>query len=127
MALGHVIATMNIKGGVGKTTVALLLLQELIARGYKTALLDLDPNKPFVKFRNYRQNSGRDFPSTIIGLGEFDAKSFFPMVEELRESNDFIIIDCEGSQNFMLTKAASVTEAVIVPVNVSPLDSWSLP
>lgn len=127
MALGHIISTISTKGGVGKSTSALLLLQELLERGHSVALLDLDPNKPFVKFRTHRTKQGRACPAKILGLGEFDDKKFFELIAELRDAYDFIILDCEGSQNFMLTKAASVTEIVIVPVNVSPLDSWSLP
>ena len=44
------IAFISPKGGVGKTTAALLLALGLAERGQRVAIIDSDPNKPLVRW-----------------------------------------------------------------------------
>ena len=127
MALGHIISTISVKGGVGKTTTSFLLAQEMLQRGLSVSILDLDPNSPFVRLREFRQTAGRPPLCTILGLQEIGEKGFFDAIDGLSKAHDFTILDCEGSQNYMLTKAASVSGLTIIPLKHSPLDAWSLP
>ena len=41
--MGHIIASGNLKGGTGKTTIAVKLACALAARGLEVVLLDVDP------------------------------------------------------------------------------------
>ena len=127
MALGHIISTVGVKGGAGKSTVCYLLAQELRHRGHSVAVLDLDPNHPFLNLQQFRREAGMDDLCTIYGVPEINEKTFFAYHDKVSASHDFTLIDCEGSQNFLLTKAASVSSMTILPVKHSPLDVWSLP
>lgn len=127
MALGHIISTISVKGGVGKTTTCFLLAQELVHRGLSVAVIDLDPNSPFLNLRRFREASGREPLCSIYGLKEMTDENFFRTIDKISAENDFTLIDCEGSQNFLLTKAASVSTLTILPLKHSPLDAWSLP
>ena len=41
--MAHKISIVSFKGGVGKTTIATTLAEDLVSRGYKTLLIDFDP------------------------------------------------------------------------------------
>lgn len=61
----------NFKGGTGKTTNASLLSYHLAAKGYKTLLVDLDPqgNATSLMLKTYEAENGEqlDFKQTIMG------------------------------------------------------------
>lgn len=61
----------NFKGGTGKTTNASLLSYHLAAKGYKTLLVDLDPqgNATSLMLKTYELENGKqlDFNQTIMG------------------------------------------------------------
>ena len=127
MPLGHVISTLNVKGGVGKTTTALLLAQEMTARGYSTAVVDLDPNAAFIKFGDYRSKQGLPEVFTIKGLADInEATTFAGLLRGLKSTHDFTILDVEGSQNQFVATAGGFSDFAIIPVKHSPLDGWSL-
>lgn len=128
MALGHIISTANIKGGVGKTTTAFLLANEITNRGLTVQILDLDPNRAFMRLKEARENANENpLPWDTQGLKEIGGEDgFFDAVDASREVYDFTILDCEGSQNMLLTYAASIAGLTVIPITPSPLDASAL-
>ena len=113
-----VIAVLNQKGGVGKTTIATNLTHGLCLKGYKTLLVDGDP-----------QGSARDWHEAngamlvpCIGL---DRETILTDLKAVSSSYDIIIID--GAPQIAKLSAAAIRAAdvVLIPVQPSPYDIWA--
>ena len=73
-----VITIMNYKGGVGKTATAVNLSYNLSERGYKTLLIDCDPQGNasyfYGKYDEKKKKLNRSPPGNVY-LGNFDQKN----------------------------------------------------
>jgi chromosome partitioning protein len=74
--MARVIAVSNQKGGVGKTTTAVNLSAALAQRGYKTLLLDLDPQG--------NASSGLGAPSASVEVGIYDVLLELVLIDGVR-------------------------------------------
>ncbi|MDB5459217.1 MAG: parA [Caulobacteraceae bacterium] len=112
------IAFVSSKGGVGKTTSALLLALGLAERGHSVALVDSDPNLPL---KAWGQLPGR--PDRIK---LFHAPNFQDLPGELRGAKaaaDWVVIDTEGGAPRMGGLAIANADLVITPLAASQLDA----
>ena len=154
--MGKIIALVNQKGGVGKTTTSINLSASLAVLGKKVLLIDLDPqgntttgvgiNKGDIERSIYDVLIGECkiseamvktkyknlyvLPATINLAGldlELVEKSRkennFNKGEQLKnhiidikDSFDFIIIDCPPSLGLITTNALTAANSVIIPV-----------
>jgi chromosome partitioning protein len=112
-----VVAVLNQKGGVGKTTIAVHLTRSLQLLGHDVLLVDSDP-----------QGSARDWaaakveqPVTVIGMDratlDRDVKRLGP--------KDFIVIDGAPRLKELATSAIKAANLALIPVQPSPYDIWS--
>lgn len=60
-----ILSILNLKGGVGKTTVAVNLAAVLAERRRKVAVVDLDPQQSAVR---WGRHSGGEFPVSVVSL-----------------------------------------------------------
>ena len=111
------IAFASSKGGVGKTTAALLLAGELVHAGSEVAIVDADPNKPLQRWADL----GR-VPSAIHLISEVDERNILDVVDETERRFPFVLIDLEGSANMLVSYAISRSDLVIIPLQGSQLD-----
>jgi chromosome partitioning protein len=112
------IAFVSTKGGVGKTTSALLLALGLAERGLSVSVVDSDPNLPL---RAWSALPGR--PESI---GLFHAPSFQDLPGELRQAKDaaeWVVVDTEGGAPRMGGMAIANADLVITPLAASQLDA----
>lgn len=107
------------KGGVGKSTLATNLRGYFAGGGYKTALVDIDPQGSLSKLvRTFAEQEGRE-PENIIERGAFKN---FKELEKLLEPFDIAVIDTPPYLSKELEDVFAITNVVLVPCKASPLD-----
>ncbi|MCI1644365.1 MAG: ParA family protein [Bifidobacterium crudilactis] len=116
------IAIANAKGGVAKTTTALLLAATLRHRGFEVSVLDADP-----------QSSASLWADAAAGAGD-------PLPFEVRPANlstlgrlagcggQWVLVDCPPAGR-LLEAAVRAADSVVIPTSDSPLDlqqAWAM-
>ncbi|MDH2998041.1 chromosome partitioning protein [Pasteurellaceae bacterium LFhippo2] len=114
-----VITTYSLKGGSGKTTLAVLIAQYLLHKGHSVALLDSDTNqKSLLDWAN--NNQAVNVPCYLIQdeLTEKDLNDF-PNV-------DFVIIDGTPRTNAYVKSVLSLADYIVIPVQPTQIAVTSL-
>ena len=104
------------KGGVGKSTAALLLATEL-AKAATVAVIDADPNAPIV---HWRRRGGAMANLSIAAANP--ERSLFELIEEMETQAAFVIVDTEGVADLRAAHAMAGSDLVLIPSQGSALD-----
>lgn len=112
------IGVSNLKGGVGKTTVAQNLAVCLAHLGYKVCLVDTDRNQNSIEWSGVRDES---LPQ-ILTVGVIDAKALTKNVDQLDKNNDFVVIDGTPSLSEMTTRVILASDLMLIPTLASAHD-----
>ena len=111
------IAFISPKGGVGKTTAALLLASQL-ARGAQVCVVDADPNHPIAAW-----GKGADLPTNLSIVADVDEDTILDKIEEAAAKTPFVIVDLEGTAAKIVLLAVSQADLVVIPMQGSQLDA----
>jgi chromosome partitioning protein len=107
------------KGGVGKSTLATNLRGYFAGGGYKTALVDIDPQGSLSKLvRTFSDQDGRE-PEHVIERGSY--KNYKDLLT-LLEPYDIAVIDTPPYLSKELQDVFEITNVILVPCKASPLD-----
>jgi chromosome partitioning protein len=107
------------KGGVGKSTLATNLRGYFANGGYKTALVDIDPQGSLSKLvRTFADQTGRE-PEHVIERGSYKN---YTALQEMLKPYDIAIIDTPPYLSKELEDVFAITNMVLVPCKASPLD-----
>jgi chromosome partitioning protein len=113
------LALAGLKGGTGRTTLAVALAAEARARGRRVLLVDLDPRGDAHAWS--RSAEGLAPPTLRLdasapGVGE--------RLRALAFGHDLTVIDTPTDPE-VLTTVAEVVELVLIPCRPSPMDAWA--
>ncbi len=106
------------KGGVGKSTAALLLATEIATHGGSVTMIDADPNRPLTQWARL---PGK--PDKLTVLATTTEESIIDTIEKGALMTTFVIVDLEGTASMMAGYAMSRAELVIIPAQGSHLDA----
>lgn len=116
-----ILAVLNQKGGVGKTTIAVNLAAALAVDGARVLLIDADAQGSALDWAAMR-NGDEVPPFPVVGLPRATLHRELPA---LTVDYDFAIIDGPPRVNDVARSAILAAELVLVPVQPSPYDVWA--
>jgi chromosome partitioning protein len=137
--MAHIVVFGNEKGGSGKSTTCMHTATALVRSGARVGALDLDlRQRTFTRYLENRAEfaarEGVPLPSPRVGaLPKVERESLGPTenpfdraldlaVAELKESCDFVVIDCPGSHTRLSQIAHSLADTLVTPLNDSFVD-----
>lgn len=112
-----VIAVLNSKGGVGKTTIATNLAACFAADGKDVLLVDADPQASALEWKTSRPENAKALQ--VIGL---PADNLHQEMKRLKNKYELILIDSGGRITKTARAAALVADLVLVPTLPSKYD-----
>ncbi|MEJ1962246.1 MAG: ParA family partition ATPase [Gammaproteobacteria bacterium] len=117
-----IIALLNQKGGVGKTTLATHLAGEFACYGRKVVVIDADPQASALDWSQKRAQGARPRRFGVIGLAR---ETLHQEVPELARAVDDIVIDGPPRVTALARSAILASDLVLIPVQPSPYDVWA--
>jgi chromosome partitioning protein len=117
-----IVALLNQKGGVGKTTLALHLAGEWARRGQRVIVIDADPQGSALDWSQQRARERLPRLFGIIGLARDTLHREAP---ELARDADHIVIDGPPRIAGLMRSALLASDLVLIPVQPSPFDGWA--
>ena len=119
-----IILVANQKGGAGKTTVSMQLGGFLANAGYKTIVIDGDPQGTAIRWANSAPDEFL-FPATVISLSAAGDK-IHREVKNFVDDFQYIVIDSPPAADSNIAQSALlVADLCIIPVLPSPPDIWA--
>ena len=114
-----VVAVINQKGGVGKTSIATNLASAL-AQNQHTMLLDSDPQRSAAGWATLNTNT-----NLLLTVQGVDAGTMSRDVRACEEKYDWTIIDCPPGINKVNVDAIRAADVVLIPCKPRVWDVWA--
>lgn len=117
------IALAGQKGGSGKSTVALSLAAECLARGFRVLLVDADAQGTARTWGAVANEAGHAAP-TVVSMGADLHKP--GQLPALAKGFDLVVIDCPPRHAEVQRAALAVADLALLPSGPSAHDAWAL-
>ena len=117
-----IVALLNQKGGVGKTTIALHLAGVWARGGARVTLVDADPQGSALDWAAQRAREGLPRLFGVLGLPRDTLHHEAP---EIARSADYVVIDGPPRVAALMRSALLAADLVLIPVQPSPFDGWA--
>lgn len=134
----HIITLGNEKGGSGKSTVAMHIVVALLREGFRVGSIDLDNRQwtlsRYLTNRGHSADAGRRLPLPthfFLPRSEHrdreaaeveETEGFERILGGLAADQDFVVIDCPGSDTHLGRLAHAVADTLVTPMNDSFVD-----
>ncbi len=102
----------NLKGGVGKTTIAQNLAVCFAHMGFKTCIVDTDTNRNSLSWSAARDEN---LPQITV-VGSTEPKAIGKMTQNLHHDYDVLVIDGTPSLSEMTTRIILASDLLIIPI-----------
>ncbi len=110
-------AIANLKGGCGKSTLALNLASGLMSRG-SAVLLDADPQGTLEHWINQEKEG---MPKVVASSSKLSKE-----IRWASSTHDFVVVDCPPTlSDGYIETALEMVDVLLIPVLPSPPDLWS--
>jgi chromosome partitioning protein len=117
-----IIAFLNQKGGVGKTTLAMHLAAELSCSRYQVMVIDADPQGSALDWSQARQRAGLPRLFGVVGIPRETLHQEVPAIARIV---DHVVIDGPPRVTALARSAILAADVVLIPVQPSPYDVWA--
>jgi chromosome partitioning protein len=114
-----VLAVLNQKGGVGKTTLATHIAMRLSELKHRVLLIDADQQGSSLDWKAAR---GEQPAFTVVGLPK---DSIHREIAELSKNYDWVVIDGPPRVSTVAKSAIAASDMVLIPIQPSPYDVWA--
>lgn len=112
----------NVKGGCGKTTIAINLAVELALRGKKILIVDSDEQlKSTTGWAYQRQSTQVNITATPLY-----EPVFVQTIPVIGAGVDYVIVDAGGRDSAVVRSAIAASDLLIVPLSASAQDVWAI-
>jgi chromosome partitioning protein len=112
-ALMAIVSIASAKGGVGKSTIGLLLAAEFALDGYRVSLLDCDLNQHSTAFGKKAK-----LPGFTI-MPDIDEHEVLKALRSAEQTSDVVFVDLPGGSSTLALKALQRSHLVLVPTQPS--------
>ncbi len=111
------------KGGSGKTTAAIAITGELLARGARVLLVDADTQGSARTWGDVAAEHGHPAP-TIVVMG---STMHLPgQLDAIAPHYDHVLIDCPPRLDDVQRSALMVADLAVMPCGPSAVDAWAM-
>jgi chromosome partitioning protein len=117
-----ILALLNQKGGVGKTTLALHIAGAWAAQGHRVLVIDADPQGSALDWSQQRDREGLPRLFGVLGLPREVLHRELP---DMARDVDHLVIDGPPRVTGIARSALLAADVVLIPATPSPLDGWA--
>ena len=115
-----IISLANHKGGVGKTTTAMVLASIWLTEGHQVAIIDFDPNQPILEF--YKNMTHRPDSLAVFRYKGDEGCSPQDYIKSIEKDYEIVICDTQGAASRINLVISCLSDLVIMPAAFSKLE-----
>ena len=117
-----IVAFVNQKGGVGKTTLALHVAGAWATRGKRVVVIDTDPQGSALDWSEQRAREGLPRLLGVLGLARDTLHIEAP---EIARDVNHVLIDGSSRSAALMRSAMLAADVAVIPAQPSPFDGWA--